>query len=289
MLSRVRASVVFFVAAACGSVAGPTARSTPARGLVIDRFSARAAHLLVRDASNGLPAAGAPIDLDVAPFVTHGLGPDGAHVHYYNFDIQPDRPARLYRFVRGASREPIAGQPDVVDVIPGDDGYSDFWRIAYVRVPDDFVAGSIDRAEQIRGLPVDDDAHAIDCPIVPRGTTAREGEPERVELAVRGERVECLRFGEPLLLDGDGDVPTSPIYVTFAREKVFATEPGAAAQTHNVVLSVPGDVDYSPLWAVHVYDPAAFARVHDEASATAAPLVNPAGPHVNCPVVSVAP
>jgi hypothetical protein len=36
---------------------------------------------------------------------------------------------------------------------------------------------------------------------------------------------------------------------------------------------VPGDADYSPLWAVHVYDRAAFDRVHDAASATAAPVV----------------
>ena len=285
MLSRVRGSPLFALVAACGPVAGPT--SPAPHGVVIDRFSASAAHLMVRDASNGLPAPGAPIDLDVPPFVTHGLGPDGAHVHYYNFDVQPDRPARLYRFVR-ADRAPIAGQPDVVDAIPGDPGYSDFWRIIYVRVPDAFVPGSITSAQQIGNLPVEEDARAIDCPIVPAGTTAREGSPERIELAYRGARVECLRFGDPLLLS-DGDVPTSPIYVTFAREKLFRTEPGAAAQTHNVVLSVPGDVDYSPLWAVHVYDPAAFDRVHDEASATAAPLVNPAGPHVNCPVVSVAP
>jgi hypothetical protein len=282
----VRASLLFIVVAACGPVAGPTAPAG-AHGVVIDRFSATAAHLMVRDDRNGLPAAGAPIDLDVPPFVTHGLGPDGAHVHYYNFDVQPDRPARMYRLV-GADRAPIAGQPAIVDVIPGDVGYSDFWKLAYVRAPDGFVAGSIDRADQLRGLPIEIDTRAIDCPIVPRGTTAREGSPERIELAYRGARIECLRFGEPISLSGD-DVPTSPIYVTFAHEKIFRTEPGAAAQTHNVVLSVPGDADYSPLWAVHVYDPSAFDRVHDEASATAAPLVNPAGPHVNCPVVSVAP
>ena len=118
-----------------------------------------------------------------------------------------------------------------------------------------------------------------------RERASRHGARRPTEVWYRGRRVECLRFGGPLSLAGD-DVPTSPIYVTFAREKIFRTEPGAAAQTHNVVLSVPGDVDYSPLWAVQIYDPAAFDRVHDEASALAAPLAEH-GPLVNCPIVAV--
>jgi hypothetical protein len=50
-------------------------------------------------------------------------------------------------------------------------------------------------------------------------------------------------------------------------------------------MSVPGDSDYSPLWAVHVYDRRAFDRVHDAASAQAAALVDANGPLVNCPVI----
>src|SRR5215510_7787239 len=98
----------------------------------IDRFSATAAHIFVRTADNGLPAAGAPIDLDRPPFVTEGLGPDGSHVRYYSFDVQPDAPATLYRFTRAGERAPIAGALDVVDAVPGDPGYSDFRRIAWV-------------------------------------------------------------------------------------------------------------------------------------------------------------
>ena len=274
----IRAASVLAVVAACGA---PT--------IAIDRFSARAGHLMVRDAANHLPAADAPIDFDRPPFVTHGLGPDGGRVHYYNFDVQPDRPAHLFRFVAPGSTEPVAGQPDVVDAIPGDPGYSDFWQVGLVTMPAGAAPGSITSLDDVhaRGLVATPTDQVIDCPIVPRGSIAREGDPVRVELAYRGRRVECLRFGAPLELAG-AVVPTSPIYVTFAHEHVFRTEAGAAAQTHNVVLSVPGDVDYSPLWAVHVYDPAAFDRVHDEASAVAAPRVED-GPHVNCPVVFVAP
>jgi hypothetical protein len=284
---------IAIVVAVGASACGPGARVAAPRGdgaPVIDRFSARAGHLMRRDANPALPGPDQPIDFTRAPFLTQGLGPDGAVVRYVNLDVQPDAPAILYRFVRAGTHDPIAGQDDVVDVIPGDDGYSDFWRIAYVDVPDGFVAGSIASAGELRarGLRATPSADVIDCAVVPRGTRAPETRgvaPVEVHgLRYRGAAIACLRFGAPLALDG-GRVPTSPIFVTFARPAVFRTEPGAAAQTHNVVMSVPGDVDYSPLWAVHVYDPAAFDRVRDAETASRAPLVDPNGPHVNCPIV----
>jgi hypothetical protein len=254
---------------------------------VIDRFSARAGHLLVRDHRPDLPAPGSPIDLDRQPFVTQGLAPDGRPVRYYNFDIQSDRPATLYRFRRGAMQ--VAGQPDVVDRIPGDDGYNDFWRVAWVDVPADFVPGSITAASQVHALPISPSTIILDCPIVPRGSHGA-GAPAWLELAYRGERVACLHFGDDLTAERDR-VPTSPIYVTFASEagpdSGFRTEP-RTPQTHNVVMSVPGDADYSPLWAVHIYDRAAFDRVHDATSALAAPLADK-GPLVNCPIIAIGP
>ena len=40
----------------------------------IDRFSAAAGHLQVRDGMNGLPGPNQPVDFDKGPFVTTGLG-----------------------------------------------------------------------------------------------------------------------------------------------------------------------------------------------------------------------
>src|SRR5690349_21387737 len=54
----------------------------------VDRFSATAGHLMVRDATNGLPAANAAINFDQGPFITKGKGPTGQNVEYYNFDVQ---------------------------------------------------------------------------------------------------------------------------------------------------------------------------------------------------------
>jgi hypothetical protein len=273
-----RAGFALFAAAACGQPASP--RVEPP---VIDRFSAAAGHLMVRSAQNHLPGPDQPIDMDHAPFITRGLGPDGAHVRYYNFDIQSLVPAPRFRFTHAGKHEAIAGQPDVIDVIPGERGYNDFFGIVWVEVPASFEPGSITAAAQIRGLHAEASREAVNCPVVPRGTTAREGHPVTDELWYRGAHVQCLRFGGSLELASD-HVPTSPIYVTFAAETQFATEDGTP-QTHNVVLSVPGDTDYSPLWDVHIYDRAAFDRVHDAATAVAAPLVKQ-GPLVNCPIVS---
>jgi hypothetical protein len=260
--------------------------------IVIDRFDKRAGHLLVRDERPDLPGPGQPIDFDRPPFLTQGLGPDGIPVRYYNFDVQRDTPALLYRFTHAGTHEPIAGQHDVVDMLPGDAAYSDFWQIAWVEVPGSFTPGSITSARQIGALPVTRSTTVVDCPIVPRGSTAREGRgvapAQLTELWYRGQAVSCLLFAGELTLDA-GKVPTSPIYVTFASEagpaSGFRTEP-RTPQTHNVVMSVPGDVDYSPLWAVHIYDRGKFDRVHDANSALAA---GPAqqGPLVNCPIVAL--
>ena len=286
---------------ACACSSAPVRGPAPADGSpTIDRFSAAAAHLMVRTRSNLLPGPNEPIDFDRPPFITQSFGPDGSIVRYYNFDVQPGQPATLWRITRAGDRKQLAGQLDVVDRIPGDRGYTDFWRIAWVEVPPEFEPGSISSASQIRErrYAIAPDPRIINCPVVPRGSTARQGHgiapAVPTELWYRGAKVTCLAFGGPLH-EHDGRVPTSPIYVTFARNPGepdggpaagFRTEPSMPTQTHNVVFSVPGDTDYSPLWAVHIYDRAAFDRVHDAATALRARIVTD-GPLVNCPIVYV--
>jgi hypothetical protein len=209
-------------------------------------------------------------------------------------------PATRYRLTHAGDHAALPGELDLVDVIPGDARYSDFWRLAWVEVPPEYVVGSITSVEQLRSrdFPIHPDPTIIDCPIVPRGSTAKEAHGVAAavpsELWYRGARVSCLDFGE-LSVGEDGRVPTSPIYVTFARNPPeggpssgFRTET-TTPQTHNVVMSLPGDVDYSPLWAVHIYDRAAFDRVHDATTALNARLLEPNGPLVNCPIVFIAP
>ena len=88
----------------------------------IDRFSASAGHLQMRDTMNHLPGPNEPVDFDKPPFVTTGLGPHGETVMYYNFDVQATTPAPIYVLFKQGESSPVAGQLNIVDVIPGDRG-----------------------------------------------------------------------------------------------------------------------------------------------------------------------
>ena len=54
-----------------------------------------------------------------------------------------------------------------------------------------------------------------------------------------------------------------------------------------VASSLPGDLDYSPLWLVSVYDNSAFPAVHNESTLLASPIVARDVATVNCPIVFV--
>ena len=269
---------------------------------IIDRFSAAAGKLQVRTADNGLPRPNQPVDFDRPPFITQSRGPGGELIRYYNFDVRSTTPASLYVFFLGKDRVP--GQRDVVDVIPGSDGYNDFFRVIQVQVPTGYTANQLRDLASIRrsGFELQETAAIVNRPIVPHGSTARErlhGAPTAPELGwYRGHTVEWLRFDETGLSAGPKEpVPTSPIYVTFNKNpgepgggppSGFVTEPGGV-QTHNVASSLPGDLDYSPLWLVSFYDNAAFPRVSNEATVLAAPMKARNVATVNCPVVFIQP
>ncbi|MFB6354549.1 MAG: hypothetical protein ABEJ92_10750 [Halobacteriales archaeon] len=266
----------------------------------IDRFSEAAGTLMVRSAENGLPGPDEPIDFDRAPFLTRGLGPDGGHVSYYNFDVRPTAPAPIYAFFREGEDTPVEGQLNVIDVVPGDEGYNDFWQVHKVTVPADYEANTVTSASQLMAGDYAVTATNVlkNCPVVPAGSTASmrygDGEAGLVNGWYDGQVVSYFLFEEAPLTVTDGRVPVSPIYVT------FNTNPGEAGggpasgfaaeamggRTHNVVATLPGDDGYSPLWLVNVYDNADFEAVSDLESARAAGRLASGTATVNCPVVA---
>jgi len=271
--------------------------------VTVDRFSERAAKLMVRTADNGLPAAGTAVDFDSgAPFVTQGRGPGGEIVKYYNFDVQPTAPAPIFALFREGESAPVTGQLNIVDVLPGDPGYNDFWAVMKVTVPADYVANTITSVAEIRdaGYGVAATNMLVNCPIVPDGSTAKlrfktTESPDLTRGWYRDQVVYYFNFSEAMLVPASGKVPTSPIYVTFNKNpgdpgggppSGFVVEPGSD-QTHNVPATLPGEPGYSPLWAVEIYDDADFSSVMNLSTATAAKILDPNGPTVNCPVVSV--
>ena len=222
---------------------------------------------------------------------------------YYNFDVQSTTPAPIYVLFRKGESSPVPGQLNIVDVIPGDSGYNDFWRVNKVTVPADYKANTLASLKAIKdgGYPIEQTGTLVNCPIVPDGSSATHrlsGSDTGLHAGwYRDMVVSYFTFGEAdLMIDANGKVPTSPIYVAFnvnsgmangGPASGFRMEPGTM-QTHNVVASLPGDMHYSPLWLVSPYDTMDFGKVKDLMTAASA-MAESVGPAtVNCPVFSVA-
>src|SRR5262245_4923859 len=243
---------VLVTVAACGDGGGsaypPPKNPDTSPKAAVDRFSAAAGMLMVRGAGNNLPAANTAVDFDQAPFITLGLGPDGRHVSYYNFDVRPTTPANIYVLFAEGANDPFPDQLNIVDSVPGDSGYNDLWRVVRVDVPADYVANALTSADEMmmqnwKMTPTD---RLVHCPIVPDGSVARQrvggGDPGLARGWYRDQVVHYFNFAEaPLKVAGVSSVPVTPILVTFninpdqpggGPPSGFKTEPGTS-QTHN--------------------------------------------------------
>lgn len=289
--------------AACGGGSNAVARNiNTATKVSVDRFSAAAGHLQVRTATNGLPAANAPVSFDAQPFITNGLDRTGATVSYYNFDVQSTTPDDIYVFFKKGATTPLVGQNNIIPTIPGDVGYSDFWLVNKVMVPDDYIPNSLTSEAEVlaSGYPVTKTTSIVNCPVVPFGSTAARSKTKGAASVLtlgwyKNQAVAYFSFEEAALATtAAGKVPTDDIYVTFninpdpanpasGPASGFKVETGTL-QTHNVIASIPGDIDYSPLWAVSFLNNSHFSMVSNLLTAEAS-MPMPAGANVNCPVV----
>jgi hypothetical protein len=261
----------------------------------VDRFSPAAGHLMVRDATNGLPGANVAVSFDNAPFITTGFDKNGAVVKYYNFDVQPTTPDDIYVFIK-TDGTPVVGQNNVIPTIPGDAGYNDFWIVNKVVVPSGYVPNSLTSEAEIlaSGFAHPKTDIIVNCPVVPFGSTAAKsgvaGTASKLTIGwYKGKAVSYFEFNEASYsATATGMVKISPIYVMFNDDKAgpssgFKVETGTM-QTHNVLATLPADATYSPLWDVQVIGNANFVSVKNLTTATALTSMA-AGATVNCPVV----
>jgi len=265
----------------------------------VDRYSDSAGTLLRRSADMRLPGPNEPIDFDRPPLTNLGFSPTGEPTLYYRLDVQSTTPAPVYILYREGEEEPVQGQLDIIDTLPGQKGYNDFRRIWKVRVPKDYIANTITDAAALQqlGYKMEKTDKLLNMAVVPDKSRARfrfkGGNAELQRAWFQSQVAKFFLFDEaPLSVSGD-NVPVSPIYDGFTINpgepnggKELCTDPGST-QTHNIAGTVPGDKAYSPLWLRIVYDSAACSSVHNletaiQAKKVAAPVV-----FINCPIVSI--
>jgi hypothetical protein len=230
--------------------------------LFVDRFSDKAAKRLRRDRVRGLPGPNEPIHLDAAPFLLELTGPGGRKARCYDLDLRPPTPARFYVFY-DAQGNYILTQFPIVDVAPGDPGYTDVWDLWKVTAPTSYRADNSLRdmktlerllADKESGYTAERTGALLNGPIVPEGSSAsmkadrRDGAAALRYVWYRGKRAPYLYFEQTLRITGDLAPVSSMTVVTAtgATTGAPASDPLASATTIDLP-ALPGDPGYSPL------------------------------------------
>jgi len=215
----------------------------------------------------------------------HGFA-DGRAIAYWDVGSAVDFAAPIFRLVRGGAGdalEPI-DHPTIVDVIPGDPGYSPFWAVLTVKVTELYAGelltsfAAVQEATQ-RGLVEAPriERRAVNCPAVGRDVTLEVGgdaEPLAApgRFFYKGMSVDYYDFGG-FALEPNTNISTRPHYV-LRREGgeplsevvrgVDMTGDGDANDTNDVFAGLPDDDDFSPLCQTVAVAVAAATRSIDD-------------------------
>ncbi len=197
--------------------------------------------------------------------------------------------APIYVFIHGMKADGtpdfVEGQHNIVDVKPGDDGYSDLWQVMMVTVPENYEPDSVKSEADITaaGYEVTATNMFVNCPIVPTGSTV-EGGKQLVQGWYKDEAVFYPDFGM-------NSRAATPIYVFIHGMNADGT-PDFVDGQNNIIDSVPGDAGYTAFWLVTMvtvpqsYVPntlrSASAVLSSGFTRTTTAMV------VNCPVTTVA-
>ena len=171
----------------------------------------------------------------------------------------------------------VAGQRNVIDVVPGKPGYSPLWQVTMVTfkgAPRLLRSAAAVRAARRAGVvTLRKTATVVNCPVVGFG--------QKQTLGYANDKLIAYLDLGPVKLAGGNRV--API-VTFTN---------GAAEQHNVVDTLPGDSDYTPLWRVRkaTWSESATPRVLrslaaiEAAKAAGQLTIEQTSMVVNCPVV----
>lgn len=237
----------------------------------------RKAFLLVAMIGAALALAAPAMAAPTAQGSTPGFY-NGRSVKYLDFGAIKLAPgnavAPIWVVTNGTKR-----QHNIIDVAPGDDGYTPLWKVTMVTWKPGVTprtlksASAVMAAKRAGEVTLKKTGIVVNCPVLGFGQQKTQG-------FARGSSVTYLDLG-PVKLAPGNDV--APIWV-------FAN---GSADQRNIIDTLPGDDDYTPLWDVNMVTwkdgvtPRTLRSKDDVDAALAAGDVTVAKPGivVNCPVV----
>jgi cold shock CspA family protein len=225
----------------------------------------------------------------------------GRETFYYDFGSNSPvtnngsavTPAPIYVLITGmdASGNPqmVEGQRNIIDVVPGDPGYSDLWAVTFVTVPANYVANTLKSADDVKssGYPMAVPGVLVNCPVVPLNSTLAEpvnGSTEPTRGWYKGREVHYFDFG----MNTD---KTAPIFA-FITGFDASGNPQFVEGQHNVIDVIPGQPGYSAFWDVNLVKVPTGYKANtitsrEQVMASGFEIVHP-GIVVNCPVIRTA-
>src|SRR5467141_3101515 len=133
-----------------------------------------AGYLLGRPAPAAIPGPVSGLPRTTIPRVDGWFR--NASVSYLDFGPQSNVAVPILAFFQASSPStPVAGQRNIIDTIPGQPGYSDFWRVFKVLAPSGYVANTIRSLGDAvaSGYTIQMTDTVVNCPVVnPNATVA---------------------------------------------------------------------------------------------------------------------
>ncbi|MGA9048574.1 MAG: hypothetical protein WB588_06230 [Dehalococcoidia bacterium] len=247
------------------------------------------------------PAAVAPTPAAPAPsaaqapknFTLVSCWYKGSAIQYYDFGtntplvngIPPVAPIWVFIYGNKADGTPdfVTGGHNIIDVIPGDPGYSDLWQVVLVTVPRSYQPDSITNAADVMkgNFPMKTTDMLVNCPVVPAGSTIQDNRA-LIQGWYKGQKVYYYDFG------ANADI-AAPIWALITGMDAQGNPIFVKGQ-NNIVDVKPGDQGYSAFWQVMLvtvpagYVPNTLKSAKDVMSSGY--KITPTTINVNCPFSS---
>ncbi|MSP22378.1 MAG: hypothetical protein EXR66_05100 [Dehalococcoidia bacterium] len=214
----------------------------------------------------------------------------GQEARYYDFGMNTAltstgavavAPIWVFAAVTNTDGSPrmVEVQHNVIDVLPGQSGYSDLWEVRVVTVPADYKADTIKSRADVEAARYPSVAAGIfvNCPVVPAGSTF-EGDEKLVQGWYREQQAFYQDFGP-------NPATAIPIWA-FTNGSNADGSPKLVDGQKNVIDSIPGQPWYSAFWLVNMVTVGADYHANAVNAAAQNLKVGQTNLMVNCPVVS---